>query len=411
VFRAGWSGGDLDAWLTPFLGVMGRSTRSKWAPLYVRGLLSSDGPKSVQPIATRLGLPGHDQLHHFVSSAAWDDGPLWRVLTEKADSLLGGDDAVLVVDDTALPKKGTASVGVTGQYCGALGKQANCQCLVTLTLARGEVPVPVGLRLFLPRVWTDDPARCAKAGVPEAARIAKSKPEIALAEIDRVRASGVRFGCVLADAGYGNGAPFRQGLSARGLTWAVGVPRTLKVFTTGVDLLFPRAKRGKPRQHPVPSETAQDADDMLAECLWRRVVWRQGTKGALAARFAAKRVRVADGPRSPRHGHLPGEDVWLIGEWRRSGERKYYLSNLPPRTALRRLAATIKARWVCEQAHQQLKQELGLDHFEGRSWTGLHRHALMTCIACAYLQHLRLKTAARGKKSTAERATAQTNTS
>jgi SRSO17 transposase len=282
---------------------------------------------------------------------------------------------------------------------------------VTLTLARGEVPVPVGLRLFLPSVWTDDPPRCAKAGVPEAARIAQTKPEIALAEIDRVMASGVRFGCVLADAGYGNGAPFRQGLSARGLTWAVGVPRTLKVFTTEVNLLFPRANRGKPRQHPVPSETAQDATDVLAECLWRRVVWRQGTKGALAARFAAKRVRVADGPRSPRHGHLPGEDVWLIGEWRRSGERKYYLSNLPPRTALRRLAATIKARWVCEQAHQQLKQELGLDHFEGRSWTGLHRHALMTCIACAYLQHLRLKTAARGKKSAAERAAAQTNTS
>src|SRR6476659_2877570 len=129
---------------------------------------------------------------------------------------------------------------------------------------------------------------------------------------------------------------------------------------------------------------------MLAECLWRRVVWRQVTKGALAARFAAKRVRVADGPRSPRHGHLPGEDVWLIGEWRRSGERKYYLNNLPPRTSLRALAAAIKARWVCEQGHQQLKQELGLGHFEGRSWTGLHRHALMTCMAFAYLQPRRL---------------------
>ena len=252
----------------------------------------------MQPIAIRLGLPGHDQLHHFVSSAAWNDGPLWRVLAEKADSLLGSDDAVLVVDDTALPKKGTASVGVTGQYCGALGKQANCQCLVTLTLARREVPVPVGLRLFLPGVWTDDPPRCAKAGVPEAARIAQTKPEIALAEIDQVMASGVRFGCVLADAGYGNGAPFRQGLSARGLTWAVGVPRTLKVFTTEVNLLFPRANRGKQRQHPVPSETAEDAADVLTGSLWRRVVWRQGTKGALAA----KRVRVADGPRSPRHG-------------------------------------------------------------------------------------------------------------
>jgi SRSO17 transposase len=145
----------------------------------------------------------------------------------------------------------------------------------------------------------------------------------------------------------------------------------------------------------VPSETARDAADVLAGCLWRRVVWRQGTKGALAARFAA--VRVADVSRSPRHGHLPGEEVWLIGEWRSNGERKYYLSNLPVCTKLRQLAAAIKARWVCEQAHQQLKQELGLDDFEGRSSTGLHLHALMTCIAFAYLQHLRLKAAGRGE--------------
>ena len=184
--RSSGIGGDLDAGLAPFLGVMGRSTRSKWAPLYLRGLLGPDGPKSVQPIAARLGLPGHDQLHHFVSSPIWDDAPLWRVLADQADRLVGGDDAVLVIDDTALPKKGTASVGVAGQYCGALGKQANCQSLVSLTLARREVPVPVGLRLFLPAVWTEDPSRCAKAGVPEAARIAQTKPEIALAEIDRL---------------------------------------------------------------------------------------------------------------------------------------------------------------------------------------------------------------------------------
>ena len=378
---------------------MGHSTRRRWGPVYVRGLLGPDGPKSVQPIAARLGLRGHDQLHHFVSSPAWDDAPLWRVLAERADTLVGGDDAVLVIDDTALPKKGTRSVGVAAQYCGELGKQANCQSLVSLTLARGEVPVPIGLRLFLPKSWTDDLGRCAAAGVPETACTALTKPEIALNEIDRVRAAGVRFSCVLADAGYGHSAPFRQGLSARGLVWSVGVSRTQKVFTTGVGLLFPRANRGKPRKHAVPNEDALDAAEVLAGCRWRRIVWRQGTKGALAARFAAVRVRVADGPRSPRHGHLPGEEVWLIGEWRSSGERKYYLSNLPLGASLRRLAATIKARWVCEQAHQQLKQELGLGAFEGRSWTGLHRHALMSCIAFAYLQHLRLRAAAaRGKK-------------
>jgi SRSO17 transposase len=398
VSRSAAPGDELEHWLTPFLAVMGRSTRRRWGPIYLRGLLGPDGPKSVQPIAARLGLGGHDQLHHFVSSPAWDDAPLWRVLAEQADAIVGGDDAVLVVDDTAIPKKGTRSVGVAAQYCGELGKQANCQALVSLTLAHGEVPVPIGLRLFLPKSWTDDPVRCDAAGVPQTARTALTKPEIALNEIDRVRAAGVRFGCVLADAGYGLSAPFRQGLSARGLVWSVGVPRTQKVFTTGVGLLFPRANRGKPRQHAVPSEDARDAADVLAGCRWRRIAWRQGSRGPLAARFAAVRVRVADGPRSPRHGHLPGEEVWLIGEWRSSGERKYYLSNLPPGTSLGRLAATIKARWVCEQAHQQLKQELGLGAFEGRSWTGLHRHALMSCIAFTYLQHLRLRAVVRGKK-------------
>ena len=409
--RSAAFGDDFDHWLTPFLEAMGRSTRRRWGPLYLRGLLGPDGPKSVQPIASRLGLRGHDQLHHFVSSTAWDDAPLWRVLAGQADAVVGGDDAVLVVDDTALPKKGTRSVGVAPQYCGQLGKQANCQSLVSLTLARGDVPVPIGLRLFLPKSWTDDPARCAAAGVPETACAPQTKPEIALAEIDRVRAAGIRFGCVLADAGYGLSAPFRQGLSARGLVWAVGIPRTQTVFTPGVELLFPRAGRGKPRQHAVPSEGARAAADVLAGCRWRRIAWRQGSKGPLAARFAAVRVRVADGPRSPRHGHLPGEEIWLVGEWRSSGEQKFYLSNLPPRTSLHRLAATIKARWVCEQAHQQLKQELGLGAFEGRSWTGLHRHALMSCIAFAYLQHLRLRPAARGKKATDIDSSPETNAS
>jgi SRSO17 transposase len=400
VSRSAVPGEDLDRWLTPFLEVMGRSTRRRWGPLYVRGLLGPDGPKSVQPLAARLGLRGHDQLHHFVSSPAWDDAPLWRVLAEQADKLVGDDDAVLVVDDTAIPKKGTLSVGVAPQYCGELGKQANCQSLVSLTLARGEVPVPVGLRLFLPKSWTDDPARCTDAGVPEAARVAQTKPEIALAEIDRLIAAGTQFGCVLADAGYGMSAPFRHGLSARRLVWSVGIPRTQNVYTTKATPVWPNAGRGRPRQQPVPSEPGRDAAATLADCRWRRITWRQGTKGALTARFAAIRVRVADGAPVRKGKHLPGEQAWLIGEWRSSGERKYYLSNQPPGTSLRTLAATIKARWVCEQAHQQLKQELGLGSFEGRSWTGLHRHALMGCIAFAYLQHLRLRTAAaRGGKS------------
>jgi SRSO17 transposase len=397
---------DLDHWLEPFLAVTGRSTRRKMAPLYVRGLLGSGGRKSVQPMAERLGLAGHDQLHHFISSRAWDDAPLWRVLAEQVDQQIGGEDAVLVVDDSGIPKKGDLSVGVAGQYCGELGKVANAQVLVTLTLARGEVPLPVGLRLFLPSVWTDDPARCEEAGVPEAARMAQSKPEIALAEIDRVREAGLRFSCVLADAGFGSSPDFRRGLAERALTWAGGIACTQLVYPATVKLRPAYTPSGRPAKHPRPNRPPRSASEMLETPRWRRITWRNGTKGPLNARFAAVRVRVADGPVNVEGIRLPGEELWLIGEWRDSGEKKYYLSNLPKQTSLRRLVATVKARWSCEQVHQQLKQELGLGDFEGRSWTGLHRHALMTCIAFAYLQHRRLKAAGRGKKGGAQRATA-----
>ncbi len=384
----GGSAADLDRWLAPFLEVMGRKTRRSWAPLYLRGLLGHGERKSLQPMAARLGLSGHDQLRHFIASPAWDDAPLWRVLAATADRLVGGPDAVLVIDDTALPKKGELSVGVARQYCGQLGKRANCQALVSLTLARGEVPLPLALRLFLPEEWTADPARCARAGVPAAEVVARSKGEIALAHLDRLLAAKVRFGTVLADAGYGASADdFRHGLDRRGLRWAVGIPRNQKVYGAGVELVAPSTPRAR---KPVPSEDPRPADEVLAALSWRRVTWRQGTKGPLAIRFAATRVRVADGPTWANNRHLPGAEVWLVGEWRPSGERKYHLSNLPPRTSLRALVAAIKARWVCGQAHQQLKGELGLGHFEGRSWTGLHRHALMTCIAFAWLQHLRL---------------------
>ena len=377
---------DLDGWLEPFLDVMGRKTRREWAPLYVRGLLGPGERKSLQPIAERLGLGGHDQLQHFVASTAWNDAPLWTVLAQQADLLVGGKAAYLVIDDTALPKKGTLSVGVARQYCGQLGKRANCQSLVSLTLAQGEVPLPVSLRLFLPDEWVASPERCARAGVPEAEMVARAKGEIALAELDRVAAAGARFGCVLADAGYGTSAAFRHALDERALLWAVGIARNQKVYGQDVQLVPPAGRARK----PVPDQEPRAAEDVLGRLPWRRVTWRHGTKGKLTARFAATRARVADGAVWGNNRHLPGREAWLVGEWRTSGERKYYLANLPPRTSVRALAAAIKARWVCEQAHQQLKGELGLGHFEGRSWTGLHRHALMCCIAYTYLQHVRL---------------------
>jgi len=372
-------------------------------PLYLSGLIGPGDRKSVQPMAARLAPGDYDQLHHFVAAGVWDPAPLEAELLAKADGLVGGSDAVLVIDDTALPKKGKNSVGVAPQYASALGKTANCQTLVSLTLARGEVPVMLGLRLFLPESWTSDPGRLERAGVPVEHRSQRTKPEIALAEIDRVIAAGVRFGCVLADAGYGLSAPFRQGLTSRGLAWAVGIPRHQKVYPATVKLIFPVAGRGQPRKRPVPDVLSLHAEDMLAGAEWQEVSWRMGTKGALKARFAAVRVRTADGE-PQRIGdkgqqHLPGDEAWLVGEHRTSGERKYYLANLPAETDLRSLASAIKTRWVCEQAHQQMKEELGLDHFEGRSWVGLHRHALMTMIAFAFLQDRRLKQAGGGKKN------------
>src|SRR4029077_342632 len=214
----------------------------------------------------------------------------------QADRLVGGKDAVLVIDDTAMPKKGERSVGVAPQYASALGKTANCQTLVSLTLAHGEVPVVVASRLFVPESWTSDPVRLERAGIPIEYRTARTKPEIALAEIDRVIAAGVRFGCVLADAGYGLSAPFRQGLTARSLAWAVGIPRHLKVYPVGVQLIWPVAARGRRRKRHVPDHLSVPAEHILADIKWRTLSWRTGTKGKLKARFAAVRVRTADGP-------------------------------------------------------------------------------------------------------------------
>lgn len=242
-------------------------------------------------MAARLGLSGHDQLQHFIASPAWEDEPLWMELGRQADRLVGGPGACLVIDDTAVPKKGTLSVGVAGQYCGALGKQANCQSLVSLTLAAGEVPIPVSLRLFLPEAWTSDVGRCTQAGVPENAIIPRSQGEIALAEIDRLQAAGVRFGTILADAGYGTSADFRHGLDARGLYRAVGIVKNQKAYEADVQLVPPTGRARK----PVPDKEPRDAEAMLAEPAWQRVTWRQGIKGKLAARFAAIRVRVGDG--------------------------------------------------------------------------------------------------------------------
>jgi SRSO17 transposase len=381
----------LDDWLEPFLDVLGDKRRRAWAPLYILGLLLPGERKSMHPISARVAPKDAEQIHHFVATSPWDAAPLEEVLCRKADEMLGGESSFMIVDDTALPKKGKESVGVAHQYCGALGKQANCQCLVSLTLARDEVPIPIALRLYMPKEWTKDRERCEAAKVPDTISY-RPKWQIALDEIDRVRATEVRFGGVLADAGYGVCAEFRQGLTKRHLLWAVGIISTQNMYPANVKVSMPASRKpGRPRVHPKVGTAPCSAEKFMEKHgRFRKVSWREGTKGTLSGNFAIVRVRPADGPEAANGIHLPGDPVWLVCERLDNGDKKFSLVNLPASASHQDIVRALKARWVCEQAHQQMKEELGLDHFEGRSWTGLHHHALLTMIAFAFLQHLRL---------------------
>lgn len=394
-------GAEFDRWLAPFLAAWGHKTRQRWAPVYLRGLLAPGERKSIEPLAARVSPNNSQQLHHFVAISPWQTGEIEQVLFDKADALVGGPDSHLIVDDTAIVKKGRHSVAVAQQYCGELGKNANCQALVSVTLARDEVPVPIVLKLYLPETWAADRERREAAGVPSDVAF-RPKWRIALDEVERVINAGVRFGDVLADAGYGACADFRRGLTALDLRWAVGVSADQLVYAESVSTKTPRPRRramGRPRSRPTVSQSPCKAKGAITRAgEFEAISWRRGTKGKLRAKFAALRVRVADGPKVVGHRHGPGEEAWLVCERRAGGVQKYYLTNHPRGAKLREMAAIIKARWSCEQAHQQLKEELGLDHFEGRSWNGVAHHTLLTMIAFAFLQHLRLhenKSAAR----------------
>jgi SRSO17 transposase len=383
---------ELDTWLKPFIAVWGDKRRHKWAPLYLLGLLMPGDRKSIAPLASRVAPDDEAQLHHFVADSPWKTAPLEAVLAEQANAMLGGEDAHLIIDDTSLPKKGVHSVGVAHQYCGALGKQANCQVLVSLTLSRGDIPTPVGLKLFVPESWAKDPKRRKTTKIPEAIAH-QPKWKIALDEVDRVIAAGMVFGSVLADAGYGMCAEFRQGLSARNLRWAVGIAATQNMYAESVTTSIPAKKSmGPPATRALPSQAPTPAAAYIAKHgSFRSVSWRKGTKGRLTGKFALVRVRPADGQKIRNGIHLPGEPAWLVCERLPNDDKKYYLCNFPASATPKSVVAAIKARWACEQAHQQMKEELGLDHFEARSWVGLHHHALLTMIAFAFLTHLRLR--------------------
>lgn len=386
---------ELERWVTPYLNAFAHKVRRRWAPVYLRGLLLPGERKSIEPIVNRVAPDEKEQIHHFVATSKWDTAPIEAVHADRCNELVGGPDAHLIIDDTALPKKGVHSVGVAHQYCGALGKQANCQSLVSLTLARDDVPIPIALRLYLPESWASDPARREKACVPDNI-LFRPKWRIALDEIDQLLEHRVQFGDVLADAGYGSCGEFRAELTKRGLLWTVGILSTQTAYPASVRVRPPTPKTpgGRTPKRGTPTEESRSVAKLiekLGPSAVRSVTWRKGTKGSLSGRFAMMRVRPADGPRTPPNNyHLPGDEVWLIAEFRKD-ETKYYLSNLPATASFKKVVSAIKARWSCEQMHQQMKEELGLDHFEGRSWHGLHHHALLGMIAFTFLQHIRLR--------------------
>jgi SRSO17 transposase len=363
---------------------------------YTKGLLLPLERKSIEPMAARLA-PGnvrqmHQSLHHVVADAAWSDAALLEAVREQVLPAMTRWHDVLawIVDDTGFPKKGSHSVGVTRQYCGQVGKQENCRIAVSVSLATEQASLPVRYQLYLPENWARDAELRSKAGVPEQIRF-QTKPEIALSQIRSLLDEGVERGVVLVDAAYGNDHGFREQLESLELEYVVGVQSSTSVWPPGTAPLPPRPRSatGRPPsllrrdKHHQPLSVKQ-----LALCLGagdlRRVSWREGTRGTMHSRFAALRVRIAhrDIWRSEPH-----PEQWLLIEWPREEKEptKYWLSNLPESTPLRRLVLLAKQRWIIERDYQELKQELGLGHFEGRGWRGFHHHASLCIAAYGFL--------------------------
>ena len=381
--------------LATFLGDlvphMGRAERQHWAGMYIRGLLLDGERKSIEPMAARL--PGADAqaLGQFVNQSPWPWEPVQAALTAAVvDALL--PEAVYLLDATSFPKQGTHSVGVARQYCGALGKTANCQVAVSVHLGTETTSVPLTWALYLPESWTADPARRAEVGIPPTVAF-QTKPEVALACLDRLRAWGLQPRPVLADSEFGNSWDVRDRLATRGYPYCVQVEATTVGWPTcpvPPDPL-PTTGRGRPRTRPRPTElpTPQPLATLaraLPAAAWRTVTWRSGTKGPLASRFAPFPVWCAHewrrgGPCAPREETCLVE--WPVAE---PAPTKYWLADLrgEPR-GLRRLVRLAKGRWRIEQDYRELKDELGLDHFEGRSWTGWHHHVTLVSIAYAFL--------------------------
>lgn len=363
---------------------------------YCTGLLLPGERKSVEPMAARVAPAEvgakHQSLHHFVAKAPWDETKLMAAVRAFVLPVMEKTAPVRawIIDDTGIPKKGKHSVGVTRQYCGELGKQDNCQVAVTLSVASDHASLPIALRLYLPESWADDTTRREKAGVPDEIEFA-TKPKIALDQIRRAMSDDVPKGVVLADAGYGNETAFRTGLTQMGLAYAVGVQGSTAVWAPGTAPL-PKKKwsgKGRPttrlrRDGTTKPISAKALAQSLPKKAWKNVIWREGTKGELTSRFAALRVR-------PSHRDTlraePHAEEWLLIEWSEGEEEptKYWMSTLPADAPITALVDAAKLRWRIERDFQDLKQEIGLDHYEGRGWRGFHHHAALSIAAYGFL--------------------------
>jgi SRSO17 transposase len=363
---------------------------------YLTGLLLPGERKSVEPMAAKLDplhvRARHQSMHHFVATAPWSESALLRVAREYALAQLERHAPVgaWVVDDTGIPKKGSHSVGVAHQYCGALGKGANCQVAVTVSLANTAASVPCAFRLYLPEEWARDAPRRRAAGVPEEVQF-QTKWEIALEQIDELIAEDLPLAPVVADAGYGAATAFREGLTKRRLSYAVGISSEITVWPPGQEPLPPEPWQGRGRPPRLLRRTAEHQPlsvaaiaRQLKRSAWKRVSWREGTKGPMSSRFAAVRVRVAhrDYERSE-----PRPPEWLLIEWPLADKEpsRFWLSTVPEEVPLEDLVRLAKIRWRIERDFQELKDELGLDHYEGRGWRGFHHHGALCIAAYDYL--------------------------
>ena len=382
----------FSAYVDGLIGVIGHADRARPLRDYCTGLLMPCERKSVEPMAAVTApertAAQHQSLLHFVGEGRWSDE---KVLTKVREMVLpvierAGPIEAWIIDDTAFPKKGTHSVGVARQYCGQLGKQDNCQVAVSLSLANAYASLPVAYRLYLPEAWASDAARRKKTGVPDQIGF-QTKIEIALDQVRAACAAGLPRGVVLIDAGYGNHSDLRAALTALELSYVAGILSNTTVWAPGTGPLPPKPYvpgRGRPTKQlrrdaeHRPIKVKDLALNLPAKA-WRTITWREGTNVSLKSRFARVRIRIA---RRDFNRSEPWPKEWLLIEWPK-GEKeptKYWLSNLPSDIGFARLVDLAKLRWRIERDYQDLKQEIGLDHFEGRGWRGFHHHATL-CIA------------------------------